>query len=152
MRGSSPPVRCFGRPLHNCLNLQEARRTECLHRSDFNLVFEQTKPTLSAPFFLFHLDKLQLRNEIYRLSPYGMLTVNNKLIPHDAGSLLWSYALGWLSLPGASAPAYQRFAALRLFGNDSVTSRSDRRLVASCVSVRNPTIPLPWSTSGASLL
>ncbi|MCB0713720.1 MAG: hypothetical protein KDD67_15440 [Ignavibacteriae bacterium] len=57
-----------------------------------------------------------------------------------------------LSLPGASAPAYQPFAALRLFGNDSVTSRSDRRLVASCVSARNPTTPLLWSTSGASLL
>ncbi|MCB0710979.1 MAG: hypothetical protein KDD67_01475 [Ignavibacteriae bacterium] len=80
------------------------------------------------------------------------MTINNELIPHDAGSLLWSYALGWLPLPGASAPGYQRLAALRLFGNDSVTSRSDRRLVASCASARNPTTPLPWSTSGASLL
>ncbi|MCB0714055.1 MAG: hypothetical protein KDD67_17150 [Ignavibacteriae bacterium] len=55
-------------------------------------------------------------------------------------------------MPGASAPGYQRFAALRLFGNGSVTSRSDSRLIASCVSARNSTIPLPWSTSGASLL
>ncbi|MCB0712536.1 MAG: hypothetical protein KDD67_09420 [Ignavibacteriae bacterium] len=83
---------------------------------------------------------------------YSALTINNELIPHEAGSLLWSYALGWFPLPGASAPGYQLFAALRLLGNDSVTSRSDRRLVASCVSARNPTIPLPWSTSGASLL
>ncbi|MCB0712577.1 MAG: hypothetical protein KDD67_09630 [Ignavibacteriae bacterium] len=55
-------------------------------------------------------------------------------------------------MPGASTPAYQRFAALRLFGDDFVTSRSDRRLIASCVSARTPTISLPWSTSGASLL
>ncbi|MCB9214992.1 MAG: hypothetical protein R3F28_00615 [Candidatus Kapaibacterium sp.] len=55
-------------------------------------------------------------------------------------------------MPGAFAPGYQRIAALRLFGNDSVTSRSDRRLVASCRSARNPTTPLLWSTSGASLL
>ncbi|MCB0711985.1 MAG: hypothetical protein KDD67_06615 [Ignavibacteriae bacterium] len=55
-------------------------------------------------------------------------------------------------MPGASAPGYQQIAALRLLGNDFVTSQSDRRLVASCVSARNPTIPLPWSTSGASLL
>ncbi|MCB0712068.1 MAG: hypothetical protein KDD67_07035 [Ignavibacteriae bacterium] len=80
------------------------------------------------------------------------MTINNGLIPHDTGSLLWSYALGWLPLPGASAPGYQPFAAMRLFGNDSVTSRSDRRLVASCVSARNPTTPLLWSTSGASPL
>ncbi|MCB0712845.1 MAG: hypothetical protein KDD67_10985 [Ignavibacteriae bacterium] len=80
------------------------------------------------------------------------MTVNNELIPREAGSLLWSYALAWLRLPGASAPAYQRFAAMRLFGDDFVTSRSDRRLVASCASARNPTTPLPWSTSGASLL
>ncbi|MCB0713868.1 MAG: hypothetical protein KDD67_16185 [Ignavibacteriae bacterium] len=80
------------------------------------------------------------------------MTVNNELIPREAGSLLWSYVLGRLPLPGASAPGYQRLAALRLFGNDSVTSRSDRRLVASCVSARNPTIPLLWGTSGASLL
>ncbi|MCB0712182.1 MAG: hypothetical protein KDD67_07615 [Ignavibacteriae bacterium] len=55
-------------------------------------------------------------------------------------------------MPGASAPGYQRFTAMRLFGDDFITSRSDRRLIASCVSARNPTIPLPWSTSGASLL
>ncbi|MCB0711120.1 MAG: hypothetical protein KDD67_02190 [Ignavibacteriae bacterium] len=56
-------------------------------------------------------------------------------------------------MPGASAPGYQRFAAMRLlFSNDFVTSRSDRRLVASCVSARNRTTPLLWSTSGASLL
>ncbi|MCB0711091.1 MAG: hypothetical protein KDD67_02040 [Ignavibacteriae bacterium] len=66
--------------------------------------------------------------------------------------LLWSYALAWLPLPGASAPGYQRFAAPRLFGDDFVTSRSDCRLIASYVSARNPTILLPWNTSGASLL
>ncbi|MCB0712840.1 MAG: hypothetical protein KDD67_10960 [Ignavibacteriae bacterium] len=80
------------------------------------------------------------------------MTINNELISHEAGSLLWSYALAWLSVPEASAPAYQSFAAMRLFGDDSVTSRSDRRLVASCVSARNPTAPLLWSTSGASPL
>ncbi|MCB0713072.1 MAG: hypothetical protein KDD67_12140 [Ignavibacteriae bacterium] len=110
---------------------------------------DQDKKRLEAVFPLLTFYSTPMNRGVNE--SYSVLTINNERIPRDAGSLLWSYALGWLPLPGASAPGYQPFAALRLFGND-FTSRSDRRLVASCASTRNPTAPLLWSTSGASLL